>query len=105
MRATIHTDAAVDAPILAGLDRLRDVEVFAGEAAGGGPDCIYGWGEAKDRVVCRAHTLVVSDDLESLAALSRMLVAHMYQVVITEHEDWSRHLGFGASYYTDDHQH
>lgn len=59
------------------------------DAAG---DCFYGWGEppARTRDRCIGHTVIYGMDLEDARSWARILVGDGYQVVVTEHDDWSQ---------------
>lgn len=111
MKIAIHTTASPKSIVnqtkgWPKTDALEQMGVHPGEAAGGQPDCFYGWGEAQDRDTCLRHTIIITSDYALARAISQRLVWLNFQCVLTDAEDWSvPYLGSAACLYRDEHQH
>ena len=79
-----------------------------GQAAGGVPDCFYGWGEAQNHEQgdCISHAVVTNGEPFYLDILAQTLIRLGYQVVVTDRNDWSiQYDDQFPLHYDDHHQH
>ena len=101
---TVHTTAPVsEAP-----------GGVVGVTPDGRPDCFYGWGEPAQPVSdCKPHTVVdflpgytlPDTPKDDAFLLAQHLRDKGYQVVVTEHDDWSLRDGDAPYCYDWDHSH